>query len=271
MEALEAPHLADADAHFLVTFDDGYRETRTLGVPVLQALGIPATFFVSTHNLLSGEPFWFDVVVAAVQTKRLDRLDLRSVGLAEYRFRAVDGAARWSDIQRLLSDLKRIGDVGTPAFDAVLRRFQEDTPSAVPKPLSAADLRAMASTGFCRFGSHGHRHRILPRCRPEVLAGDLATSRHVIESVLGVAATEIAYPNGDVDQPVAEACRAVGFARGFTTRPGVWRLGASGFRIPRLLVGGYDTPSRLGRRVGGLLARRLLAPKRRARRDVEWT
>jgi peptidoglycan/xylan/chitin deacetylase (PgdA/CDA1 family) len=44
----------------VVTFDDGYASVRTEALPVLQALGIPATVFVATAFIGRREPFPFD-------------------------------------------------------------------------------------------------------------------------------------------------------------------------------------------------------------------
>ena len=43
-----------------VTFDDGYRDNYTLGVPLLQAAGVPATFFVSTGFMSTTRVFEHD-------------------------------------------------------------------------------------------------------------------------------------------------------------------------------------------------------------------
>jgi peptidoglycan/xylan/chitin deacetylase (PgdA/CDA1 family) len=44
-----------------VTFDDGYADNSRRALPLLIELGIPCTYFVTTHNVLSGRPFPHDV------------------------------------------------------------------------------------------------------------------------------------------------------------------------------------------------------------------
>lgn len=44
----------------VVTFDDGYRDNYTVAMPVLQEVGIPATFFVSTGFIGTGREFPHD-------------------------------------------------------------------------------------------------------------------------------------------------------------------------------------------------------------------
>jgi hypothetical protein len=49
--------------NFLLTFDDGFSNTCRLGLPLLIKHDVPALFFITTSNLQSGEPFWFDRII----------------------------------------------------------------------------------------------------------------------------------------------------------------------------------------------------------------
>ncbi len=44
-----------------ITFDDGYSDNGLFAIPELVRRQIPATYFVTTHNVLSGAPFPHDV------------------------------------------------------------------------------------------------------------------------------------------------------------------------------------------------------------------
>ncbi|MBN2022268.1 MAG: polysaccharide deacetylase family protein [Pirellulales bacterium] len=46
-----------------VTFDDGYAENNDAAIPLLIERKIPCTYFVTLHNVLSGEPFAHDVAL----------------------------------------------------------------------------------------------------------------------------------------------------------------------------------------------------------------
>ena len=48
-----------------ITFDDGYRDNLTHAAPILARLGLPATVFLVTGAIASGEPLWFDRLAAA--------------------------------------------------------------------------------------------------------------------------------------------------------------------------------------------------------------
>ena len=99
---------AGAGLRFLMTFDDGYRNNYELARPILEEQNIPTVFFVSTHHMLTGEPFWFDELVTPVQALQLTQLDLRDFGLCEYNFQPGDSSARWDEVNGMLEDIKHI-------------------------------------------------------------------------------------------------------------------------------------------------------------------
>jgi len=247
--ALERPDEQRRRDHLqlLLTFDDGYLNNLRLGADVLAKHDVPALFFVSTHHLVSGEPFWFDRVVTRVQVAQLERLDLSRFGLRDYRFFATDGARRWDDIQLLLSDLKRLGNSHEPAVARILDLLDSEYAAvAAPfderlRPITVPELRQLASRPQAFFGSHGHHHAILPRLGDADLAANLTTSKEVLEKVLGRSIEDVAYPNGDEDRRVREACVRAGYRRGYVTTPGAVPLAPDVLRLPRVLVGGYDT------------------------------
>ena len=257
---LEHPELLPTGGpYFVLTFDDGHASHLRLGLPVLNELGIHALFFVSTHHLLSEEPFWFDRVVTSLQRTGATTIDLSRVGLREYRFRGREGPRRWADIQELLTDIKALGNPGDPAVELVLRQFAgslrqgSDSPEELLRPLRVAELRALASSPLCHFGSHGSRHAIFTQLNDETLADSLVSSKHVLEELVGAPVRCVAYPNGDCNDRVVDACRRAGYAFGFVTETAVFRPGCDPYGIPRLLVGGYDSPQALGARVSRLL------------------
>ena len=70
---------------------------------------------------------------------------------------------------------------------------------------------------------------------------------------------QIAYPNGDVDGRVVRFSREAGYRFGYGTRAGVLDQNGDRMLIPRLLVGGYDSPGALIFNINRLLAARVLA------------
>ena len=54
----------------VVTLDDGYRDNLTHAAPVLSRYGLPATVFLATGFIGTGDVPWFDRVALAFKTAR---------------------------------------------------------------------------------------------------------------------------------------------------------------------------------------------------------
>lgn len=248
-DALDARGGCETGLRLLLTFDDGYVNNYRLALPILQKHAAPALFFVSTWHAQTQEPFWFDRIVTPIQAEGLRELDLRDAGLNCYRFQAQDGPRRWDDIQRLLTDVKALGNPDEDRVGRVLALCAAAGGQATTRaladcrPLVTDELRAMRDSGLCHFGSHSHRHEILTFLDDARLADGLARSRSFLEDALELAVTDIAYPNGDVDARVTAAASDAGFRRGYTIRPALARAGDEPLLLPRVLVGGYDSPT----------------------------
>jgi peptidoglycan/xylan/chitin deacetylase (PgdA/CDA1 family) len=238
--------LADDRLHFLLTFDDGYVNNLRLAAPVLEQCGAPALFFISTHHLVSGEAFWFDRIATRIQAAHVTKMDLSPCGLREYVFHPSDGSRRWDDINRLLSDLKDLGNADHPVvarvLDVIEREYGEAAKTADQefRPLTLTELRDLAGRPRMFFGSHGHRHDILTHLDDGSLAESLSESKRTLEQLLGTRIDAIAYPNGNHDDRVRRACTAAGYRRGYATTHGLVPRDLDDLAIPRVSIGGYE-------------------------------
>ena len=259
-EDLADPDGLDPDRlNILLTFDDGYVNNHRLALPLLAKHRAPALFFVSTRHMREQRTFWPDVVITAVQAGRLDTLDLREFGLDEHRFRPGDGSDRWTDIQSLLVAVKAVGNADHPTVAALLDHLRDryadllDEHLSRFRPLNAAEVREMADSGWCRFGSHGHDHDILTYLDDAKLDYNLRESRRLLEEAAGATVVDLAYPNGDFDERVTACAAAAGYERAYTTRPALAQPATPPLALPRLGVGGYESLSVLRYQINRLL------------------
>ena len=217
-----------------LTFDDGYRDNLEVGAPVLERLGLPATFFL-VPGILDGtvSPWWETVAWAMGNATRtsLDwegqalpvggRAGGRTLELVTERLKEHDQAARGRAVAELLERLEPAGEPGH-------RRLFLDWDGA----------RELLARGF-EVGAHSMDHAILARETPAAQLTDLVESRRRLEDELGAAVEVLAYPNGsraDYDAATVDAARRAGYSHGLTARSG-WNSRATPlFEIRRVVL-----------------------------------
>ena len=217
-----------------LTFDDGYRDNLEVGAPVLERLGLPATFFL-VPGILDGtvSPWWETVAWAMGNAARtsLDwegralpvggRAGGRTLELVTERLKEQDQAGRGRAVAELLERLEPDGEPGH-------RRLFLDWDGA----------RELLARGF-EVGAHSMDHAILARETPAAQLTDLVESRRRLEDELGAAVEVLAYPNGsraDYDAATVDAARRAGYSHGLTARSG-WNSRATPlFEIRRVVL-----------------------------------
>lgn len=149
-----------------------------------------------------------------------------------------------------------------------------ENPSGRTHPLlGPGEIREMAREGFS-FQSHSLSHADLTTLSDERLDEELAGARRDLERLVGTPVAHLAYPYGRYDERVREAAIRSGYRAAFTVQPGFNRCGLDPFRIRRLDVFGWDTPStllrkiRLGSNDGSLVASARYALRRARTRLV---
>jgi peptidoglycan/xylan/chitin deacetylase (PgdA/CDA1 family) len=212
--------------------------------------------------MLTGENFWFDRIVTPIQVDHLTSLDFRGFGLKKYHFHPEDGERRWVDIGRLLTDLKspNLADsqVERKVLDFLRAKSQPSVQKALARfrPLNTSDLRKMAKSDLCTFGSHSHDHVFLDRLDNDQLMFNLRESKKILEETLENSCTQIAYPYGKANEEVQNLCRQESYELGFLTSPAFFTSAIDPLGIPRLLIGGYDTVRTLYYKINRMILER---------------
>jgi peptidoglycan/xylan/chitin deacetylase (PgdA/CDA1 family) len=234
-----------------VTFDDGQLDGFEHARPVLEAAGVPGSFFVPVDGVERNELLWHDRM--AYTAARLLASD-REVAV---RLLGVDGD---DDHALLLAALERAKGL-TPGgrLDLVARMEKAASGSARPgwDGLMGWDqLRALARGGH-EVGSHSQSHPILTLVDDAQLELEVRASRERLEAELGVPCETFCYPNGDCDDRVVAAVRSAGYLRAVTTRWGPNAAGADPFRLTRCDIEGQRFRDRAGELSEARLALRL--------------
>ncbi len=223
-----------------ITFDDGYADNALTAAPILDLVGVPATFFVVSGD--PGEELWGD---------RLGHLLLDAPGTPDVQ---LDVAGRGftcrlgppAEREAALLALKRRLRTAPLEIDAVLRAVERQTgapawPCAEHRRLDAPELRRLASRH--EVGAHSRTHRMLTGLDDASLRDELEGSRRDITAITGVETVSCAYPYGGVkayDARVVAATRRAGFRLGCINVRGEVEPRTDPLLIPRHAV--HDWP-----------------------------
>ena len=204
----------------LVSFDDGYRNNLTLAAPVLQRLGIPAVFFLSTGYVGTDRILWPLELDARLAHSCGMRIPFPGRNGEEVTIPAEVGP-RATLAMRLRQVLKAIPNRERIQYLEVFRGATQLDPSKVDGELndflSWDEARQLASLGF-DIGSHTKEHPILSRLEETELAEELGHSKQILEVELKRPIQTLAYPNGgaaDYSAAVVKQAKALGYEAAF--------------------------------------------------------
>jgi len=234
-----------------VTFDDAYAGVLEL-MPLLGALGVPATIFVPTGLIGSREPFWWDLLDLVAHD---DEARSRFIALVRGEPLAADSALRtWEEIRTALLD----SPSGTPGPTeyAALARAAIDVPDDALRPMTWADLESWMAWEGADCAPHTVNHSFLPALSAEGQEYEIRASFDRLAETFERTLRVVAYPYGLYDATSLAAARSAGMRAGVTMdRFGAHPREVDPMRIPRLPYSGATRPERLGLALSGVFRR----------------
>jgi peptidoglycan/xylan/chitin deacetylase (PgdA/CDA1 family) len=207
----------------VLTFDDGYRDNIEFALPILRRHAAPFTLFVTTGFADRTARLWWVELETVV--RRLAEVSV-TIGGERLVYPANDDAQKSAAAEDIYWRL---------------RAEPEDVPLQIVAALAAAagvdgraivadqcmdwdELAAIAADPLCTIGSHTLTHSRLASCTASRVRDELAESRKILATRLGVPVRHLAYPFGDAASagPREFALAAdAGYASAVTTRPGM--------------------------------------------------
>ena len=214
-----------------LTFDDGYRDNLTVGLPALAKRGVPATCFAALEAVGPERLLWWDKIIRLVRhapgNGTVDVSALR--GIAEVR--PVLGPAqcapthvRRNVLAEQLTDC--LATVPAARRDRVIaemtRRLTDGRlPNGAPSLYANwTELRRMSDGGIS-IGGHTVQHPCLPAEPRAVARLEITTCRQILEHRLGQPVTTFSYPGGYYDTPVRDMVQEAGYRVAVTVERGV--------------------------------------------------
>lgn len=231
-----------APGQVAITFDDGYGDNLRFALPALERAGLPATFFLTTAYLDSGNPFWWDELRAIVeQEEAWDLSDLDRLPGGARLGKTGDRLALYHQLHRVLQPLT---DDGRRAeLDQFRSRLRvAGRPQTDDRPLRWAEVKALVTAGH-EVGSHTVTHPVLSALSPDQADAELIGSKQVIEAHMGYPVVSVAYPYGRpeaIGEVGVQAAKRAGYRCGVTTVQGTVRRGSDRFLLTRVHVGDWE-------------------------------
>ena len=232
----------DRRRRVVVTFDDGYADNATVAADVLEAAGVPATFFVTSDLVGSTTDQWFDelelVVFDGEPRHRHVRVEIDGAPLVVDL--AGDGGRERAHraIYRRLRPLRR-GQIAD-----VIRQLREqiDGPPAdraSHRFMTPDELRRVAASDVVEVGGHAATHQQLSSLDEGEQRDEIVGSRQRLRAATGTDVSTFAYPFGGpetIDDTSIRLVEEAGYEVACIGQGGVARRPIERFRVPRVVV-----------------------------------
>jgi peptidoglycan/xylan/chitin deacetylase (PgdA/CDA1 family) len=226
----------------VVTFDDGYADNLHEALPILEEVGVPATFFISTGNIGTPNEFWWH---------RLERILLRECEFPS-RFELKDARFGRSWETSTLELRKKLYAALSLCMLKVGPDCQEnwlEQLDAWAKPgwdgksshrcLNRIELQKLAASPWSTIGAHTVTHSTLSVLNEKQQRNEILSSKQKLEQITGREITTFSYPFGrkqDYDRTSVRFCREAGFTKAASNFPGQVHRWSDPYQLPRHLV-----------------------------------
>lgn len=203
----------------IITFDDGYKDNYTYAYPILKEYGVPATIFVTTGYIGSGDLFWWDKVRYVIQHTTLQAVELDGLGAFSLR----STAERLRSIMTIQAKVKEFPEQEKSILvKRLVSMLDVNIPANLGKELilSWDEIREMSNNGIA-IGAHTVSHVILTKVSSERAKSEITQSKRDIEERLQQPCTTFSYPNGDYSSETIRFLKKEGFYYAVT---GMWRM-----------------------------------------------
>lgn len=229
-----------------VTFDDGYADNYLHALPILEEVGIPATFFISTGTLGTRKEFWWDelerLVLGAIDCPRRFHLQDPEFARSWATASREERLCMHDELHPLLQKLR------APRREEWLEQLRtwagvDRTGRATNRPLTADEVKKLGASPWATIGAHGVTHTCLSILPENEQWQEIAASKQRLEELLGTQVETFCYPYGNrvhYNRTTLELCCRAGFRKAAANFPGQAHRWTSPFEVPRHVVRDWD-------------------------------
>ena len=215
-----------------ITFDDGYADNAENALPILQKLGVPATFFIAT-GFVNGGMMWNDKIIELVRIAPGNTLNLDAIGLGRHTIDSLE--KRRQTLTFLIQELKYRT---LEERHVLIEQLFQLIPATLPDNLmmTADQIRQLHRAGM-EIGDHTVSHPILARTDDETVYAEIVDGKTKLEDIIQAPVRFFAYPNGKPRQDYlakhVAMLREIGFEAAFATAWGAACCDRDLYQMPR--------------------------------------
>jgi peptidoglycan/xylan/chitin deacetylase (PgdA/CDA1 family) len=226
-----------------ITFDDGYACNTLVAAPMLKSCEYPATFFVVSDAIVRSEEFWWDQLEAIFHVPEFD-YEAASRLLAKFSVNGLRPAAHHRPAAPLAAflalwdPLRRLSTAERHRYLDELRHRMglQKTTRSTHRPMTEAELRALAADPLFEIGGHTATHPSLPTLAPSEQEHEIVSGSRGLEATLRKPIRSFSYPFGEWESVTRDIVMAAGFECAFTAKHRRVRSGDNQFELPRRQV-----------------------------------
>jgi peptidoglycan/xylan/chitin deacetylase (PgdA/CDA1 family) len=230
----------------IVTFDDGYADNVLQALPILEEVGVPACFFVSTAHLGTNQVFWWHHLEALLlrEGQFPPRFELQDPGFG----RAWETSS-FEQRKRLYTSLsmlmRRLEPEHRTAWLSQLEQWAGpcEVPAGRHCLMSREELKRLAENPWTTIGAHTVSHTALSALTETRQREEIFSSKQQLEQMTGQEITTFSYPFGrksEYNRTSISLCREAGFVRAAANYPGQVHRWTDPLQLPRHLVRNWD-------------------------------
>jgi len=222
----------------VVTFDDGYADNAEFAAPVLNRLGIPATFYVTVDPVDSTQPPWFCRLRYAFATTKKN-MWADPVGRSSHN---LENAPERKAAFLVASErcAQKTAAAQHEAIETIEKELEVEPFAPGSRFMMSWDqVRSLRQAGHI-IGSHTLSHPNLAHVSKYELTEECRESKKRLEAELGEEVIHFSYPS-PILQPhwseqTVSATKACGYQTAVTSTAGVVRGGNDPFHLQRMVV-----------------------------------
>jgi peptidoglycan/xylan/chitin deacetylase (PgdA/CDA1 family) len=233
-----------------LTLDDGYADSLTHALPVMERFDAPFTVYVTTGMVTREIDAWWLGLAELIRSH--DRVTLTSHLSLECR----DLPSKKRAFKRLESLIHRDFSLLLHLREALAKDAIDCRALVDSEALTEDQLRQLSHHPLVTIGGHTTTHRNLAQASVSEVQWEVAENRRFLQNVTDRPVNHFAYPFGHeraCGEREGQICRVTGFRTAVTTRPGTLFAEHADdlYSLPRLHLACDDTSSALRCKVDG--------------------